>query len=308
MIENHEITFVIQGPVSSYEGRNQNNSVTRQLIESIRKFYPESFIILSTWNNQNDLDQYEKIVDIIIKSEDPGPIGTKQSWFSNINRQIVSTRNGLEKSTTKYSAKIRSDFFFNQYFDFKQYFSQKNVFNDSLDLFKDRILMCTYKGHYPLFPYYISDWFHLGLTNDLFDLWDIPLATDTDAEYYSDSEGYSFFKIPFSFTTEKVNSRLHSEQYIFTTFLKKKGGDFNLGYKDFGLKDFIKSYKLIRGNFQFVSRYNLGLRSYKYEVKQDSEDLIFWEFNLNNITLLKVLKNTIIIVMKSYYVYLFKKK
>jgi len=308
MIENHEITFVIQGPVSSYEGRNQNNSVTRQLIESIREYYPESFIILSTWNNQTELDQYEESVDEIIKSEDPGPIGTKQSWFSNVNRQIISTRNGLEKSRTKYSAKIRSDFFFCQHFDFNKYLLSKNNLRDSSNLFSEQILMCNYKGHYPLFPYFISDWFHFGRTEDLFDLWNVKLATENDANFYSDSLGYSFLKVPFSFTNENVSSRLHSEQYIFTTFLKKKGGDFDLGFKDFGLKDFIISYKLIRRNFQFVSRYNLGLRSYKYEVKEDSEDLIFWEFNLSSMTLFKVVKNTLLIVLRSYYVYLFKKK
>ena len=64
--------------------------------------------------------------------------------------------------------------------------------------------MCNYKGHYPLFPYFISDWFHFGLTEDLFDLWNVKLATENDANFYLDSLGYSFLKVPFSFTNENV--------------------------------------------------------------------------------------------------------
>lgn len=308
MINSNEITFVIQGPISSYDGRNQNNSVTLKLIHSIRKFYPNSLIVLSSWNNQDEISEYKYIVDHLVLSEDPGSIGENPSWFSNINRQIVSTINGLKHSKTRYSAKIRSDFYFVDYFDFNKYFFAEQNPNSKALLFESKILMCSSKGHYPLYPYYISDWFHFGLTKDLIDLWDVPLATSNDANYYVDNGGFNLLKIPFSYCNEGIRSRFHSEQYIFISFLLKKGINTQVGYKEFGITDLIKSYLLTRRNFLFVSRFHVNLRSHKYNVQNNKDDLLFWNFRFLNFSFLKAITIIIEIILRSYYVYFFRKK
>jgi hypothetical protein len=57
-----ELTFVVQGKV-------QGN--TRRCLESIRQFYPQSKIILSTWVGEPFAGlEY----DAVVQSEDPGAI------------------------------------------------------------------------------------------------------------------------------------------------------------------------------------------------------------------------------------------
>lgn len=107
-IEGHEITFVVQGPVQIFDGRDQPENATELCISSIRKYFPDSTILLSTWHEQ-DLSGLD--FDELVENEDPGPLDYGPIR-GNINRQIVSTRNGLQNVKTKWAAKIRSDHFF----------------------------------------------------------------------------------------------------------------------------------------------------------------------------------------------------
>src|SRR5690606_17726021 len=108
-----DISVVVQGPVQSFQDREQEPGITQKCLESVRHYLPGSTIILSTWPNQNleGLD-YDKLVI----SEDPGPNiryfkrdGTPQKF--NNNRQIVSSREGLRQVSTRYAVKLRSDNF-----------------------------------------------------------------------------------------------------------------------------------------------------------------------------------------------------
>lgn len=119
-----DITFVIQGPVSTTQDKKQYASndgsdakreipkgLTARAIANIRQHFPGSSIIISTWEGQpaEDLDS-----ELTIYSKDPGPnivhyTRKDEAVFENMNRQIVSTSNGLKKVNTKYAVKFRSD-------------------------------------------------------------------------------------------------------------------------------------------------------------------------------------------------------
>ena len=77
---------------------------------SIRKLFPLSFIILSTWENSDTLD-IEYLCDKILYNRDPKgiPFSKVHSTEFNLDRQIISSLNGLKEVTTKYSMKLRSD-------------------------------------------------------------------------------------------------------------------------------------------------------------------------------------------------------
>lgn len=80
-----EIAVVIQGGVS--------DKYTLEVLQSIKKHLPGSFIILSTWEGTKEI----KGVDLQINNTDPGAtILNKEGQLNNINRQIVSTINGLK--------------------------------------------------------------------------------------------------------------------------------------------------------------------------------------------------------------------
>ena len=175
-----DISFVIQGPILSETNENLN---------IIRKNFPNSTIILSTWEtdfyNKIDLSNYNEVV----LNKDPGfkpfPIG-------NLNRQIISTINGIARVKTKYVVKLRTDtIIYNSSFlnYYKNNISKYNVFENSI------LILSIYAKDPSKWQvlFHISDMFFFGLTNDLRNLFKIPLANDE-------------FLTP--------------EQYIFTRYLK----------------------------------------------------------------------------------------
>jgi len=110
-IKDNEISFVVQGPLSSSNNRIQQENITKHNLQSIRLLFPDSCIILSTWNDQ-DASELETFCDKILFLDDPGPNivyddGVAQKL--NNNRQLYSSHQGLLASGTKYSAKVRSD-------------------------------------------------------------------------------------------------------------------------------------------------------------------------------------------------------
>ena len=101
MITEKSISFVVQGQITN---------LTKKTIDSIRLYFPNSTIILSTWKN-NKIDDLD--YDSVILSDDPGGVEAKVSGGSvNTLRQIISTSEGLKKCNTEYVAKIRSDMIF----------------------------------------------------------------------------------------------------------------------------------------------------------------------------------------------------
>jgi len=103
-IDFSQISVVVQGPVSS---------LTRRCLLSIRKYLPKAEVILSTWENSN----VEGLsFDKVVFSKDPGGVllgeykGKK--YYDNMNRQIVSTKEGLAQATRQFCIKFRTDMFF----------------------------------------------------------------------------------------------------------------------------------------------------------------------------------------------------
>ena len=88
-IQSSEISVVVQGAI------DQNN--TPLCITSIRKYLPKAEIILSTWEG-SDTENLD--YDILVLNKDPGgyrDICTK--FVNNLNRQLVSTSNGIKKAS-----------------------------------------------------------------------------------------------------------------------------------------------------------------------------------------------------------------
>ncbi len=110
MSDDADLSFVIQGPVQAAPDRPQAEGITAQCLASVRKFFPRSRIILSSWEGQHvaGLD-----FDELVLSPDPGPVILRGPegplWKENLNRQLVSTRNGLRQVKTRRDCKLRSD-------------------------------------------------------------------------------------------------------------------------------------------------------------------------------------------------------
>ena len=100
-LKSNEISFVVQGPIIA--------KTTQQLLGTIKKYYPNAEVILSTWDSRH-LDQLSGY-DTLIINNDPGweyyNVACTKKY--NINRMLYSSQKGIEKASRKYVLKCRSD-------------------------------------------------------------------------------------------------------------------------------------------------------------------------------------------------------
>jgi hypothetical protein len=175
--EFNHVSVVIQGPVQTYQGRDQVEGITKKCLLSIRKHLPGATIILSTWQGQ-DLSGLD--YDQLVLSEDPGQ---NNDGYCPVNyyRQIMSTKAGLDCVTTSYAIKLRSDNYLtgNQFVQIQQSFPKNS---DKDKIFKEKVVINsnlfrrTSNGHRVIFS--VSDFFYYGLTADLQLIWDQPPFTE----------------------------------------------------------------------------------------------------------------------------------
>lgn len=182
-IANEDITFVVQGPVQASSDRKQITGITHQCLSSIRKHFPGSTIILSTWKNSST-ESLE--YDVLVESEDPGTnivYNDDTPVTLNNNRQIVSTHNGLKKVKTQYAVKLRTDNLITS----RQFVSTYEQYCElprekALSFFKQRTLTTStffLSCHYGLpVSFHKSDLFDFGLTEDLLKIWPYKLINE----------------------------------------------------------------------------------------------------------------------------------
>lgn len=182
IINNKDITFVVQGP---------KLDITEQCVRGIRKYFPKSHIIFSTWvgTDISKIDCDEAVFNI-----DPGDCGDsffpqdlKYSHLNNLNRQILTSKAGLNLVKTRFSVKVRSDFIFTSDKLKILYQSLRNLHlsrNPQWSMFKERILTFPIPNIERLeMAFHFGDLLQIGLTEDLLDLWSIPFITKADAQY-----------------------------------------------------------------------------------------------------------------------------
>lgn len=225
-IKAEEITVVLQG---STLGEYKYNKSAELAICSIRKVMPKCKIILSTWESEKENIPKNLKVDKIILNKDPGYQTrdcTPDGKPNNVNRQIVSTINGLKKVETKYALKMRTDFMMKNC-NFLKYFDKYQKFDKKYQIFEKKIL-CIMPGtrkpkakHFNL-PFHISDQVTFGQTKDMIKLFDIPLVTD---------EEFKWFIIHSEFMPDTfARNRYNAEQSIWINCLRKNNVDVKCKY------------------------------------------------------------------------------
>jgi len=191
-ITNEQISFVVQGPVQASVERQQNVGITQQCLQSIRHFFPDSPIILSTWKGQN-LDGLT--ADTILELDDPGPnciFEDGKLKKLNNNRQLYSSHMGLKQVTTEYAVKIRTDnklisrnfvTLYEKYADIPRqagfdYLSSRVVTNSAF-------FVSSHSGKTVHFSK--SDLFDFGKTQDLLVIWGDDMLSDL---HFSKAKGH----------------------------------------------------------------------------------------------------------------------
>lgn len=271
MIDTKDISVVIQGPINKEE--------TPKTLKSVRKFLPEAEIILSTWVNSNvsDLDY-----DILVLNNDPGNVlieGFKgQATYNNMNRQLLSTKAGLEKAKRKYTLKLRSDLILTQN-DFLEYFDKFQSRISDYKLFKRKILTSTLFTRYNikssrekkrvLIPFHISDWWFFGLTEDLKRYFiDTQLVKEPDFTQYFNKPENKNKKTPYY----AARFKFAPEQYFGYECFKRHFDDIYMeDASDYNDNINIKSQKCIVNNFIILENKQSGIYVNKYTYSKNEK-------------------------------------
>ena len=178
LIDNSDVSVVVQGPVQNYQGRSHHEEgITVRCLNSIRQYLPGATIILSTWDNQ-DLTSLD--YDQLVISPDPGS-NTDSFCPTNYNRQILSTKAGLTQVETRYTMKLRSDNYLigAEFKAVQQHYVKSNPADK---LFTEKVvinanLFRRYSHGFPV-AFSPSDFFYFGLTSDLLKIWNQPFFCD----------------------------------------------------------------------------------------------------------------------------------
>lgn len=279
------LSFVFQGKIHS------KNCVDLRLIanlKEVRKIYPKSEIILSTWKVSEETKVIlEKLLDklniILVFSNDPGPLVLKDKkvrWVTNINRMIISSLNGIKCSSREYVVKLRTDsFFYNR--NLASILSKKNLIEKKFlrsknsSLFSERMINCNlfarHSRSYKPFLFHPGDIMLLGRRQDLIDLFDLPLADN------------KIFEVIFRFPIFSLMKYV-PEQYIWVMYIKKKiGKEVFLGNDHYNKKLMLLSEEYYINNFVPLNCQQLGFiwTKHKEVYKGKGQDTIYrykdWE-------------------------------
>ena len=141
---------------------------TNEIIESYFDIPFVNNIILSCWNTDN-LSLLSNLIDkyvdrfVLVANQKPEIVGD-----DNVNLQICSSINGIKKSTTEYSIKMRTD----QLYDRNSMLNMYEFFVENRE--QDRIFV---PGLYPHLLFHPRDHLFWAKTKDLYTLFDIPLKS-----------------------------------------------------------------------------------------------------------------------------------
>lgn len=184
--------------------------MTINSVKFYRNIYPTATIIVSTWNDEDKkkIELLRNLGACIVQSKKP-----KASGILNVNYQIVSSRAGIIKAKelgVEYVAKTRTDQRICKLNALYMLQSLIEIFaiHDNPKL-KGRIVVTpSYYGNM-FTPYFVSDFFYFGKTEDLDKLFDIALDSRTP------------FSMPAGATRKKYSELMFPpEIYILKNFLK----------------------------------------------------------------------------------------
>ena len=250
LIHDSEISIIIQGPI--------HEIFIEEIITQTRKIFQNSEIIVSTWTGSNkDLIPTDVI---LVQNTDPGgaQISDHPVVYDSANRQIISTLAGVKKASRKYSIKMRSDILF-EHNDWLKMFNRYQKYDQNFKFLRSRVLIgsffCVNANKIPL-PYHISDWFFFGLTDDLIDIFDIPLLTEESANWFKGK-----IRNEFSYGW---HCRYRPEQHIWSSFIKKH---YKLNFdhqNDSGNNNIEISERIFANNTLILDPQILGMKSKKH--------------------------------------------
>ncbi|MEM1059837.1 MAG: WavE lipopolysaccharide synthesis family protein [Verrucomicrobiota bacterium] len=258
-----EIDVVVQGAVAGRPGDPPHQRLTEQCLANFRRILPGARLILSTWEGA-DVSGLD--FDELVTSADPGGQtyltrgGRKRAL--NMNRQIVSTRAGLQAASRPLALKFRTDVTLS-HGGFLDYWGRHPVRAERWKVLGERVLV---PGHFSPSPYrmarqgfVLSDWATFGRLEDVRRVWSLPLVPDEDMDYY---ERHPERAHPL----EGARTRYAPEQYLWLHLLRSHHKMPCEHQWDFGPHNVEAHQLLLANNTVVLEPARFGLRFRKYSV------------------------------------------
>jgi hypothetical protein len=163
------MAIVMQGPVVS------ENQTTLRIVNFYQQKYPDAMIVISTWEDTppEQLQPFFQLTNKdnlqILLNKEPDYPGT-----FNINRQIVSTQNGLKTVVDKtYAIKTRTDQVLTNPRLMCNLEMLHKTYSESAE--REGKIIVSSLNTFAFRLYGASDMFQFGLTQDLIKFWEQPL-------------------------------------------------------------------------------------------------------------------------------------
>jgi hypothetical protein len=266
MIKNKDLTFLVQGPICKINNKDK----TFELLKNLALHFLDSNIIFSTWNSE-DTSVYKDFN--LINNDDPGSViyNFKSGVKNNLNRQIGSNRNTLKFVKTKYCMKVRSDLFVKNSNLLSVLNNRPKKVNSKLSFTKEYVIVIDFttanpKRKYKL-PHHPCDWIYAGQTEDLIDVWDIPLERSLNLLFFKESD--------YNYPTRGYISRYRNEAYIWKSYLEKY---IELNFKnsyDNLIENVLLTDLIFLNNLMIVSLDQIGFGSNKYKINYRKDRVMY---------------------------------
>jgi len=257
-MEGTEVTFVVQGPITIKDGRN----LATLAIDSIRCHFPGSKVILSTHVGQDTTTlDFDELV-FSNKPEYEVFENDQTKTLMSANHQILTTQAGLQKVTTSYVVKTRTDIEFKN----RKILSllenrPQRILSPTLTVTLEPVIVLNWSTvnpeKYLCLPHHPSDQLFAGLTIDVKNIWDAPLYP---REYMRWFESHNF---PENSQHGANLQRYRTESWIWYSFVGHKTTySFETSY-DATPVSIRESQALLSHNLMVVSQSLAGVQSLK---------------------------------------------
>lgn len=239
-----ELSFVIQGNVLPQA------LVNLPAVKSVKYFFPNSPIVVSTWGAEEEIIQLEDKFIVIINKKMEGRKYTGDAWAANFYRQARTVISGLKLVETEYACKMRSDCFF-----------ENNLLKDNYNKFLKTNKEFLHIEKLIRFPYFNfgCDWFQIGQTSKLKEIWGKLDTTELDLQYYNHFKKHGYDNLP------NFYARYHSEQLVYMS-------QFGISYEGRHVIPSFSEYLQQRFHYKntifLTGKKDIGLNSVKYPNKK----------------------------------------
>ncbi|OKV35221.1 hypothetical protein AWP49_05665 [Escherichia coli] len=267
-------SVIMQGSVLDKYGNL--DVVVVENIKRVRRVFASSELILSTWEVSERIQfELKKLAEelclIILYNKDPGEIRTPDNLLSsNINRLIVSTKNGIAMAGREFVVKIRTDSYF---YDGKIVSNFLKILESDIDksrdikysVFEHYVINCALfardsRGYLP-YLFHPGDICLVGTKQDVLSIFDVPLANESIFFYVSRAYFFSLM-------------RYVPEQYIWVCCIKNKTGRLIYSGNDVYDRHAIElSERFYVNNFIVLSPEQLGFKWPKHKLTYKNKGL-----------------------------------